>query len=107
MAPPSIDELTLRLDRETDLRERGLKYAHNMMEDLKEVVGEFRINFARFGGRFDQHIEDDKEMGAVIAEMKDDIRVLTRALYMASGGLVAVGGIATFFGWNILKLLGH
>ena len=34
------------------------------------------------------------------------LRVIERLIYIGLGGLLAISGIATFFGWNILKLLG-
>ena len=32
---------------------------------------------------------------------------IERLIFMGLGGLGAVGALATFFGWNILKVLGH
>ena len=32
---------------------------------------------------------------------------IERLIYIGLGGLLALSGIASFFGWNILKLLGH
>ena len=32
---------------------------------------------------------------------------IERLIWIGIGGLGAVGALATFFGWNILKVLGH
>ena len=32
---------------------------------------------------------------------------IERLIYIGLGGVLAVGGIASFFGWNILKVLGQ
>ena len=34
------------------------------------------------------------------------LQTIERLIYIGLGGLLAVSGLATFFGWNILKLLG-
>ena len=35
------------------------------------------------------------------------LQTIERLIYIGLGGLLAIGSLATFFGWNILKLLGH
>jgi hypothetical protein len=107
MAPPSIDELTLRLDKETDLRERGLKYAHNMMEDLKEAFSDFRVSFARVESGFASHVEEDKKMSAVMDIIYKDVKNLTRLVYIGVGGVLVIGGMVAVVGERILNLLSH
>ena len=34
------------------------------------------------------------------------LQTIERLIYIGLGGLLAISGLATFFGWNILKLLG-
>ena len=34
------------------------------------------------------------------------LQTIERLIYIGLGGLLAIGSLATFFGWNILKLLG-
>ena len=41
------------------------------------------------------------------AEIFDRLQRIERLIFMGLGGLGAVGALATFFGWNILKVLGH
>ena len=40
-------------------------------------------------------------------EIFDRLQRIERLIFMGLGGLGAVGALATFFGWNILKVLGH
>ena len=103
--PPSIDELALQLSRETDHRERAMKYAHNMMEDLKEAFAEFRMNFGKMQGGFEQHIKDDQKTSSLIGEMKSDVETVKRLVWMGLGGLCVVAGIVALIGGQILHLL--
>ena len=41
------------------------------------------------------------------AEIFSRLQRIERLIFMGLGGLGAVGALATFFGWNILKVLGH
>jgi len=54
--------------------------------------------------RVDRH-EDDKTVQIQLIEVFGRLRGVERMLWIATGGVIAVGGIATFFGWSILKEL--
>ena len=41
------------------------------------------------------------------AEIFSRLQRIERLIFMGLGGLGAVSALATFFGWNILKVLGH
>ena len=105
--PPSVAELAAQLDRETEHRERALKYAHNMMEDLKQTFADFRVSFGRIEGAFGAHIEDDKKMATVMDIIYKDVKNLTRLVYIGVGGVIVVGGVVAIVGQRILELLGH
>lgn len=38
--------------------------------------------------------------------IRSQLSDIKRLIYIGLGGVLAVGGIASFFGWNILKMLG-
>lgn len=103
--PPTVDELALQLSRETDHRERAMKYAHNMMEDLKSAFNDFKVSVARIEGAFASHVEEDKKVAAVIDKVYSDLKNLTRLVYIGVGGVIVVGGIVSLVGQRILGLL--
>ena len=105
--PPSLDELAAQLAKETDYRERAIKYAHNMMEDLKQAFADFGIASARFEGRFDQHVKDDERTALTIDKVYADVKSLTRLVYIGVGGVIVVGGMLAVVGERILNLLSH
>lgn len=41
------------------------------------------------------------------ADVQSRLGRIERLVWMSLGGVTAVGGLATFFGWNILKALAH
>lgn len=86
--------------------QRAHKYQNNMMEDLLERLGGIERSAARFENDLLHRNGSDVDTKASIKEIFDRLRTLERLAYIAIGGLMAVGGVATFFGWNILKLLG-
>lgn len=103
----STDDLSLRLDREIDKRERANKYTHNMMEDLKQAISDFGIRSARFEGAFEQHIKDDQKTSATIDKVYADLKALTRIVYIGVGGVIILGGVTSLLGSRILTILVH
>ena len=105
--PPSVAELAAQLDRETQHRERALKYAHNMMEDLKQTFGDFRISFTRVESGFASHVIEDKKMADVMDIIYKDVKNLTRLVYIGVGGVIVIGGAVAVIGERILNFLAH
>ena len=64
---------------------------------LNERVGNIR-------SLLDTHV---KECAQDKMSMTDRLARIERLIFIGIGGLCAVGALATFFGWNILKVLGH
>jgi len=54
----------------------------------------------------DDLINHEEQCERSKAEIYSRLGKIERLAYLAIGGIVAIGGIANFFGWNILKLLG-
>ena len=106
--PPTITELAARLDRETEDRERGMKYAHHMMEDIKTAFADFRVSVGRIEGGFNAHVIEDKKTSEVIDKVYTDIKNLTRLVYIGVGGVVVIGSVTAILGKRILEILsGH
>ena len=51
------------------------------------------------GMTVDRH---DRDMGSIYSRLGK----IERLIYIGMGGLLALTSVASFFGWNILKLLG-
>ena len=105
--PPSVADLAAQLARETEHRERALKYAHNMMEDLKQTFADFRVSFGRIEGAFGAHVEDDKKMATVMDIIYKDVKNLTRLVYIGVAGVIVIGGAVALIGERILNFLAH
>ena len=86
--------------------ERAHKYQNKMMEDLLARLAGIERSAARFETDLMHRNGSDLDTKVSIKEIFDRLRTLERLAYIALGGLGAVGAVATFFGWNILKLLG-
>ena len=86
--------------------ERAHKYQNNMMEDLLARLAGIERSAARFETDLLHRNGSDLDTKVSLKEIFERIRVLERLAYIAIGGLGAVGAVATFFGWNILKMLG-
>ena len=99
----TLEQWAERHERED---ERAHKYQNNMMEDLIERLAGIERSAARFETDLLHRNGNDLDTKVSLKEIFERIRVLERLAYIAIGGLGAVGAVATFFGWNILKLLG-
>src|SRR3990167_283653 len=109
-----IATLELRVDRleeRSDLHEaedkRLHKYMTNMMEDLQARLAGIERTGARFEADLANRNGQDATTKQRLDRISDRLAKLEKMAWMAIGGLFAVGSIATFFGWNILKLLGQ
>ena len=90
-------------DRDDD---RVHKYMTHMMEDLIERLSGIERSAARFEADLAHRNGNDLTTAQTMKEIFDRLRTLERLAYLAMGGVGAVGAVATFFGWNILKILG-
>lgn len=86
--------------------ERAHKYQNNMLEDFLARLAGIERSAARFETDLQHRNGNDLDTKISLKEIFERIRILERLAYIAIGGLGAVGAVATFFGWNILKLLG-
>lgn len=103
--PPTTEELAAQLERETDHRERAIKYAHNMMEDLKEAFSQFRVDVSRIEGRVDQYVSDSERREKYISDIKKDLETIKRLVWLGVGGITVIGSLVMIVGNNIVKLL--
>jgi hypothetical protein len=103
--PPTIEELAVRIEKEVDSRERAIKYAHNMMEDIKTAFSDFKFDFGRLGQRLDSHITEDQKMGITIKEIKGSLEGLKRLVWIGVGGVVVIAGLLAVIGGRLLTLL--
>lgn len=101
-----ILSLEERIEKERDLRERAMKYVHNMLEDLKQTFRDFEIGFARFDGRFTQHIQDDEKTGRFILEINARLRTVERLAWVGVGGVAVIAAIVAIIGGRLLHVLG-
>ena len=99
----TLEEWAERHERDD---ERSHKYQNNMMEDLIARLSGIERSAARFETDLLHRNGSDLDTKVSLKEIFERIRTLERLAYIAIGGLGAVGAVATFFGWNILKLLG-
>lgn len=86
--------------------DRVHKYMTHMMEDLIERLTGIERSAARFEADLAHRNGSDLGTQQSLKEIFERIRTLERLAFIAIGGVGAIGAIATFFGWNILKLLG-
>ena len=101
-----VDTLEQWADKHEREDARTHKYANNMLENLLERLAGIERSAARFETDLMHRNGSDLDTKGSLREIFERIRVLERLAYIAIGGLGAVGAVATFFGWNILKLLG-
>ena len=86
--------------------ERAHKYQNNMLEDFLARLAGIERSAARFETDLLHRNGSDLDTKVSLKEIFERIRVLERLAYIAIGGLGAIGAAATFFGWQVLKLLG-
>ena len=85
--------------------DRTHKYMNHMAEDILAKMAGLERSAARFEVDLAHRLGSDVDTKGSLKEIFERIRVLERLAYIAIGGLGAVAAVATFFGWNILKLL--
>lgn len=85
--------------------ERSHKYMNNMAEDILTRISGIERSAARFEADLAHRNGNDLNTNQTLSEIFKRIRALERLAWIAIGGLGAVGAVATFFGWNILKIL--
>ena len=102
-----LGSLEKRADSHEDDDRRLHKYMTNMMEDLQARLAGIERSAARFEADLSNRNVNENGYKLRLDKISDRLAKLERLAWMAMGGLVAVGSLATFFGWNILKLLGR
>src|SRR3990167_6157520 len=86
--------------------ERNHKYINHMAEDILARMAGIERSAARFES--DLAHRNGQQLGTQesLKEIFDRLRTLERLVWIASGGMMALSAVATFFGLNILKALG-
>ena len=98
----SLESWAEKHEREDD---RTHKYMNHMAEDILAKMAGLERSAARFESDLAHRNGQQVDTQASLKEIFDRIRKIERLIWIAVGGLGAVTAVATFFGWNILKLL--
>ena len=101
-----VEGLEKRSDKHEEEDRRLHKYMTNMMEDLQGRLAGIERTGVRFEADLTHRATGERTLQEQLSGIFERIRVVERMIWVATGGALAVGGIATFFGWNILKVLG-
>lgn len=88
------------------MRERSMKYAHNMMENLGMQMHEFKISQARFDERLQRQQQDDHLTAKTINLIFEKIESIQRLVWIGVGGVIVLGGVVTIIGSKLLRVLG-
>lgn len=96
-----VEKLEDGLQRETDKRERALKYVHNMLEDVQSRYADIRETFSRIEASFMQHLKDDRAMGEGITAMDARLRTIERLVWVALGGIIMLSAVIGFVGLHL------
>lgn len=102
-----VDSLEKRSDEHEEEDRRLHKYLTNMMEDLQARLAGIERTGARFEADLLHRSTGDKSTAERLVSLDLRLSNIERLSYIALGAVGAVGALATFFGWNILKALGH
>lgn len=86
--------------------DRTHKYLSHMAEDILARIGGIERSAVRFETDLTHRNGHQLTMQESLKEIFDRLRMLERLVWIASGGMLALGTVATFFGWEILKVLG-
>ena len=100
-----VETLEQRSVRHEQVDEQLHKYMTRMMEDLQARLAGIEHTGARFEADLAVRQDRESEFHKQLSEIFHRLRMLERMAWIATGGVVSVGGIATFFGWAILKEL--
>lgn len=100
-----VVELERRSVEHERVDEQLHKYMTRMMEDLQARLAGIERTGARFEADLANRQMGDKRTTSSLDEIFSRLRALERMSWIATGGVLTVGGIATFFGWSILKEL--
>lgn len=90
---------------EIEKRERSDKYRHNMAEDAQARFAEIKSDLGGMRAGFIQHLEDDKQLYALLSKMGDRIQTIERLVWIAAGGVAVIGGVIYIFASQFLRLL--
>ena len=99
----TLEQWALKHERDD---ERAHKYQNNMLEDFLARLAGIERSAARFETDLLHRNGSDLDTKVSLKEIFERIRVLERLAYIAIGGLGVIGALASFFGWQVLKLLG-
>jgi len=89
-------------EREDD---RNHKYINHMAEDILGRMAGIERSAARFESDLAHRNGQQVDTQSSLKEIYERIRVLERLVWIACGGMLAVSGLASFFGFEILKQL--
>ena len=101
-----VENLESWADKHERDDDRTHKYMNHMSEDILGRMSGIERSAARFEADLAHRAGSDLRSERSIEEIFKRLRVLERMAWIMIGGMGALGTVATFFGWNILKLLG-
>lgn len=84
---------------------KSRKYTHNMLEDLGARIGGIERSAARFEADLIHRSLSDQSAQKWLGGIESRLQTIERLVWIAVGGVVVIGGLTTFVGGNILKLL--
>ena len=96
-----VERLERVVDDELLRREKGQKYTHNMLEDLKSQMQ---------AGFENDNVTDrlmEERLTTAVSGQDTRLRTIERLVWIAVGGVIVIGTVTSIVGGNILKLLSH
>ena len=90
-----IDQLQREVERETEKREKAIKYMEHMLEDVQGRYADIQRQMGNIEAAIRQHFTDDKSMTAGIKAIDDRLRHVERLVWIAFGGVIVIGAAIT------------
>lgn len=100
-----VETLEKWTEKHEDEDARQHKYQNAVIENMFNKLAEIQLAAARFEADLQHRTGSDLDTRARLQRISDRLAVIERMAWIALGGMLTVGALATFFGWNILKLL--
>jgi hypothetical protein len=101
-----VEHLATYFARHEEKDEKGFKYAHNMLENALDKLAGLERSVSYYEGERVMRGEAEKQKVSSMDKLNERLQTIERQVWIAIGGVGAVAALATFFGWNILKILG-
>lgn len=102
-----LSRLELDMEKHSSRDEKLFKYSHNMLEDLGTKLVAIERTGARFESDLANRALNDKNARDWLTGLDTRLQTIERLVWIAVGGVVVIGGLTSFVGGSILKLLSH